>query len=156
MTDCHSKTRRRPKDRFRPDVTVLTPFKTPGRDKKRVTFWSDPMIFEWIPNRDITNKTSTSPTSSSQSSLRVQHSSPRSPSSSSSPPAQFSPREHLVSPNPEDHTAPKQQKIIQPQDIDKQPTPGLAALVQETSPLAPYKIQRSAKRRARQTLSNMC
>ena len=79
--------------------------------------------------------------------------SPRSPSSS--PPAQFSPREHLVSPTWEDHTAPKQHKIIQPQDIDKRPTPRLAALVQETSPLAPYKIQCSTKRRAWQTLSNM-
>ena len=88
---------------------------------------------------------------SSQSSHHVH--SPQSPSSS--PPAQFSPREHLVSPNPEDHTAPKQQTIIRPQDIDKQPTPRLAALIQETSPLAPYKIQRSAKRRARQMLSNM-
>ena len=79
--------------------------------------------------------------------------SPQSPSSS--PPAQFSPREHLVSPTREDHTAPKQHKIIRPQDVDKQLTPGLAALVQETSPLAPYKIQCSAKRRAWQMLSNM-
>ena len=70
-------------------------------------------------------------------------------------PAQFSPREHLVSPNPEDHTAPKQQTIIRPQDIEKQLTPRLTALTQETSPLTPYKIQCSAKRRARQMLSNM-
>ena len=94
----------------------------------------------------------------SEMSKPTQHSShhvhsPRSPSSS--PPAQFSPREHLVSPAQQDHTTPKQHKIIWPQDIDKQPTPGLAALVQETSPLAPYKIQCSAKRRARHTLSNM-
>ena len=77
-------------------------------------------------------------------------------SPSSSPPAQFSPREHLVSPTQEDHTTPKQHKIIRPQDVDKQLTHGLAALAQATSPLAPYKIQRSAKRKARQTLSNMC
>ena len=95
----------------------------------------------------------TTPTSSSQSSHCVRHFSPRSPSSS--PPAQLSPREHLVSPDTEDHTAPKHQTIIRPQDIDTQLTSGLAALVQETSPLAPYKIQHSTKRKARQMLSNM-
>ena len=123
------------------------------KQRKRVTFWSDPMIFKWIPNRDLANKTSNSTSkSSSHSSHRVQHFSPRSPSSS--PPAQLSTREKLVSPNAEDHTAPKHQ-IIRPQDVDTQMTSGLAALIQETSPLAPYKIQRSAKRKARQTLSNM-
>ena len=79
--------------------------------------------------------------------------SPHSPSSS--PPAQLSSREKLVSPNIEDHTAPKHQTIIRPQDVNTQLTPGLAALVQETSPLAPYKIQRSTIRRARQAFSNM-
>ena len=60
-----------------------------------------------------------------------------------------------MSPNAEDHTAPKYQTIILPQDVNTQLTSGLAALVQETSPLAPYKIQRSTKRRARQAFSNM-
>ena len=74
-------------------------------------------------------------TSSSHSSHCVQHFSPHSPSSS--PPAQLSSREKLVSPNAEDHIAPKHQTIIWPQDVNTQLTSGLAALVQETSPLAP-------------------
>ena len=82
-------------------------------------------------------------TSSSHSSHHVQHFSPHSPSSS--PPAQLSSREKLVSSNAEDHTAPKHQTIIRPQDVNTQLTSGLAALVQETLPLAPYKIQHSAK-----------
>ena len=90
----------------------------------------------------------------SHSSYRVQHFSPCSPSSS--PPAHLSSREKLVSPNAEDHIAPKHQTIIRPQDVNTQLTSGLAALVQETSPLAPYKIQCSTKRKARQTLTNMC
>ena len=60
-----------------------------------------------------------------------------------------------MSPSTEDHTVPKHQTIIRPQDVDTQLTSGLAALVQETSPLAPYKIQCSAKRKARQMLSNI-
>ena len=93
-------------------------------------------------------------TSSSHSSHCVQHFSPC--STSSSPPAQLSSREKLVSPNAEDHIAPKHQTIIWPQDVNTQLTSGLAALVQETSPLAPYKIQHSTKRKARQAFSNMC
>ena len=152
MTDRHSKTLWRPKDRFRPDVTALTPFKTPGWEpekKSNVLEWPNDL---WVDPKQAETKRpdTTSPTSSSHL-IRVH--SPQSPSSS--PPAQFSPREHLVSPKPEDHTTPKQQTIIRPQDIDTQLTPGLAALVQETSPLAPYKIQHSAKRRAWQMLSNM-
>ena len=116
--------------------------------KKRVTFkdWTTVVPFFNFPaEAGETSKPKSHP------SHRVH--SPRSPSSS--PPAQFSPREHLVSPAQEDHTAPKQHKIIRPQDVDSQLTPGLAALAQVTSPLAPYKIQRSTKRRARQMLSNM-
>ena len=77
--------------------------------------------------------------------------SPRSPSSS--PPAHLSPREHLVSPAEEDHTTPKH-TIIRPQDVDTQLTPGLAVFVQVTSPLAPYKLQCSAKRQAGPVFSN--
>ena len=119
------------------------------RTKKSVMFEDDPIIFELIKPTGRNPTSNIKPTSHSSHHVH----SPWSPPSS--PPAQFSPREHLVSPNPEDHTAPKQQTIIPPQDVDKQPTPGLAALAQETSPLAPYKIQHSAKRRAWQMLSNM-
>ena len=45
--------------------------------------------------------------------------------------------------------------FIIPQDIDRGLTPGLSALLQETSPLAPYKWERSAKARARQAFSTM-
>ena len=122
--------------------------------KKSVIFRDDPLIFKSILFRDYANKTSESNSkSTSHPSHRVQKFSPC--SLSSSPPAQLSPREELVSPNAEDHTAPKHQTIIQPQDVNTQLTSGLAALVQETSPLAPYKIQRSAKRRAKQAFSNM-
>ena len=134
-------------------MTILTPFKTPGQDRERVwhsrfRIWlylcSSTQPKKWI---QMSN-----PKCSSHSSHHVQHFSPRSPSSS--PPAQLSSREKLVSPNAEDHLAPKHQ-IIRPQDVNTQMTSGLAALIQETSPLAPYKIQCSAKRKARQTLSNM-
>ena len=155
MTDHHFKTLQRLKRRFHADVIMLTPFKTPGWEQEKSYVLE---MTQWSSNGSQTetaaNKMSTCPTSSSDSSSSHRVHLPRSPSSS--PPAQLSPREHLVSPNTEDHTAPKKQKIIRPQDIDKQPTSGLAALVQETSPLAPYKIQCSAKRRARQMLSNMC
>ena len=120
------------------------------RQKKSVTFQNYPLIFESIPNWDTANKMS-NPTS--HSSHCVQHFSPHSPSSS--PPAHLSSREKLVSPNAEDHIAPKHQTIIQPQDMNTQLTSGLAALVQETSPIAPYKIQCTTKRKARQILSNM-
>ena len=117
---------------------------------KSVMFEDDPIIFESIIPTGRNPMSNTK--SSSHSSHHVQHFSPHSPSSS--PPAQLSSREKLVSPNAEDHIAPKHE-IIQPQDIDTQMTSGLAAFIQETSPLPPYKIQCSAKRKARQTLSNM-
>ena len=111
---------------------------------KQVTFQDWTTVVPFFKYTAETGETS-KPKSTSHPSHHVH--SPHSPPSS--PPAQFSPREHLVSPNPEDHTAPKQQTIIWPQDVDTQLTPGLAALIQETSPLAPYKIQHSTKRRAR-------
>ena len=114
-----------------------------------MTFEDDPIIFESILNRG-TNETSDS---TSHSSHQIQHFLARSPTSS--PPAQLSSREKLVSPTTEDHTAQKHPAFIRPQDIDTQLTTGLAALVQETSPLAPYKIQCSAKKKARQAFSTM-
>ena len=132
-----------------------TSFQDPPKVQKKkpcisdnVDSFQDPRL---KPSKRVTFQDRTTSRPKSHSSHCVH--SPCSPSSS--PPAQLSPREHLVSPTREDHTAPKQQKIIRPQDVDKQLTTRLAALAQVTSPLAPYKIQRSAKRRARQTLSNM-
>ena len=123
------------------------------RQKKSVTFQIPNMVVPLFKYAAQENQTSNHKCSS-HSSHCVQHFSPCSPSSS--PPAQLSSRENLVSPNAEDHLAPKHQ-IIRPQDINTQMTSGLAALIQETSPLAPYKIQHSTKRKARQTLSsNMC
>ena len=119
------------------------------KQKKSVIFKDDPIIFESILNRG-TNETSNS---TSHSSHQIQHFSPHSPSPS--PATQLSSREKLVSPATEDHTAQKHPAFIWPQDIDTQLTTGLAVLIQETSPLAPYKIQRSAKRKARQAFSTM-
>ena len=131
-------------------MMIMHSFQDPRpTQKKSVTFQDDPVVFKSIKPQGTNNSTSNH---SSHSSHHVQHFSPHSPLSS--PPAQLSSREKLVSPNAEDHTAPKHQ-IIRPQDVNTQMTSGLAALVQETSPLAPYKIQCSAKRKARQTLSNM-
>ena len=42
-----------------------------------------------------------------------------------------------------------------PQDINNRLTPGLSALLQETSPLVPYKKERSAKAKAREAFSTM-
>ena len=128
----------------------VDPFQDPRlKPMKWVTFQDQTMVIPLFKYAAETEKMSNSTPSSSH---RIH--SPCSPSSS--PLAWFSPREHLVSPNAEDHTAPKHQTIIWPQDIDTQLTSGLAALIQETSPLAPYKIQCSAKRKARPTLSYMC
>ena len=45
--------------------------------------------------------------------------------------------------------------FIQPMDINRRLMTGLSALLQETSPLAPYKKARSAKAKAREAFSNM-
>ena len=45
--------------------------------------------------------------------------------------------------------------FIRPHDIDRGLTPGLSTQLQEMSPLAPYKFERSAKARARQAFSTM-
>ena len=85
--------------------------------------------------------------------------SPRSPSYS--PPASLPSRESSVEPCSEDSipTGRKRHQsepaFIRPQDIDKGLTPGLSALLQETSPLAPYKQDRSVKAKARQAFSTM-
>ena len=149
MMDHHFKTLQRPKEQSN-QCDDLDSFQDPRqKQKKSVTFQDDPLIFKSIKPQGTNNSTSNH---SSHSSHRVQHFSPHSPSSS--PPAQLSSREKLVSPNAEDHMAPKHQ-IIRPQDVNKQMTSGLAALIQETSPIAPYKIQPSAKRKARHTIRNM-
>ena len=120
------------------------------KPKKRVTFEDSTLVVPLLNYTPAVEKTSESTPSTSH---LEQHFSPHSPSSS--PPAQLSSREALVSPTAEDHTAQRHPAFIWPQDIDTQLTTGLAALVQETSPLAPYKIQRSAKRKARQAFSIM-
>ena len=82
--------------------------------------------------------------------------------SSYSPPSSLPSRESSVEPHLEDSspTGRKRQKsepaFIRPQDIDRGLTPGLSALLQGMSPLAPYKRERPAKARARQAFSTMC
>ena len=72
----------------------------------------------------------------------------------------FHPENHQWSPS-EDSTPTGRKRhqsepaFIRPQDIDRGLTPRLSALLQETSPLAPYKWERSAKARARQAFSTM-
>ena len=124
-----------------------------AKTKEERDIWGWPLIFLSILFSKGANKMSDSTSSTSHSSHHEQHFSPHSPSSS--PPTQLSSREKLVSPAAEDHTAQRHPTFIQPQDIDTQLTTGLAALVQETSPLAPYKIQWSAKRKARQAFSTI-
>ena len=122
------------------------------KPKKRVTFEDTSLL---IPNMEYTpavEEMSDSTSSTSHPSHQEQNISPHSPSSS--PPTQLSPREALVSPT-EDHTAQRQPAFIRPQDVNTQHTTGLAALVQETSLLTPYKKHRSAKRKARQAFSTM-
>ena len=67
---------------------------------------------------------------------------------------QWSPTQKTLSP-----TGRKRHKsepaFIRPQDIDRWLTPRFSALLQETSPLAPYKQEKSAKARARQAFSTM-
>ena len=85
--------------------------------------------------------------------------SPRSPSYS--PPASLPSRESSVEPHSEDSSPTGRKRhqsepaFIRPHDVDRGLTPGLSALLQETSPLAPYKLERSAKARARQAFSTM-
>ena len=85
--------------------------------------------------------------------------SPRSPLYS--PPASLPSRESSVEPHSEDSspTGSKRHQsetaFIRPHNIDRGLTPGLSALLQEMSPLAPYKLERSAKARARQAFSTM-
>ena len=72
--------------------------------------------------------------------------SPRSPSFS--PPASLPSRESSVEPSSEDslHTEGRKRHqsepaFIRPRDVDQGLTPGLSALLAETSPLAPYRLQ---------------
>ena len=84
------------------------------------------------------------------------HYSPRSPSCS--PPASFLSRESSMEPSSED-SSPKGRKrhqsepaFIRPHDIDRELTHGLSALLAETSPLAPYRIQWQAKVKAQEKI----
>ena len=101
---------------------------------------------------DLPQTPSTSPSSSPP-----KHYSPR--SLSCSPPASFPSREASVEPSSED-SSPKGRKrhqsepaFIRPCDIDRRPTHGLSALLAETSPLAPYRIQWQAKVKAQEKIS---
>ena len=86
-----------------------------------------------------------------------QHYSPRLPTCS--PPSSFPSRESSVEPDAEEATPQgrvrhkSEPAFIRPKDVDRRLTTGLSALLQETSPLAPYKKERSAK--AREAFSNM-
>ena len=82
--------------------------------------------------------------------------SPRSPSYS--PPASLPSRESSGEPSSED-PSPKGRKrhqsepaFIRPRDIDQGLTPGLSALLAETSPLAPYWWQQQAKAKAQEKI----
>ena len=83
--------------------------------------------------------------------------SPRSPSYS--PPASFPSRESSVEPSSED-SSPKGRKrhqsepaFIRPHDIDQGLTPSLSALLAETSPLAPYRLQQQAKAKVQEKIT---
>ena len=75
------------------------------------------------------------------------------------PPASFPSRESSVEPSSED-SSPKGRKrhqsepaFIRPCDVDRGLTHGLSALLAETSPLAPYRIQWQAKVKAQEKIS---
>ena len=83
--------------------------------------------------------------------------SPRLPSCSC--PASFPSRESSMEPSSED-SSPEGRKryqsepaFIRPHDIDRGLTHGLSALLVETSPLAPYRIQQQAKVKAQEKIS---
>ena len=78
---------------------------------------------------------------------------------SCSPPASFPSRESSIEPSSED-SSPKGRKrhqsepaFIRPHHINKGLTYGLSALLVETSPLAPYRIQWQAKVKAQEKIS---
>ena len=111
------------------------------RPKKRVTF-SDTIKFE----ADRASSCDVAARATTFDHPDIHHTSSPSPS-----PLQFS---SAVDPTVEDSTQPHP-TFIRPQDADKTPTPGLAALLDQTSPLAPYKKERSAKSKAIQAFSTM-
>ena len=85
------------------------------------------------------------------------HHTPRSPSYS--PPASFPSRESSVKPSSED-SSPEGRKrhqsepaFIWPRDIDPGLTCGLSALLAETSPLTPYRLQWQAKAKAQEKIT---
>ena len=73
--------------------------------------------------------------------------------------ASFPSRESSVEPSSEDSSSKGRKRhqsepaFIRPCDIDRGLTHGLSALLAETSPLAPYRIQRQAKVKAQEKIS---
>ena len=100
-------------------------------------------------------KTRQTPTTSPAMSPPRRHS-PRSPSFS--PPASLPSRESSVEPSSEDSSPEGRQRhqsepaFIRPRDIDQGLTLSLSALLAETSPLAPYRLQRQAKAKAQRKI----
>ena len=125
------------------------------KQKKSVMFKDDPLVFPSVLFREGANKTSDPTSSTSHSSHQIQHFSPHSPSSSP-PGTALIQRETSESLCRGPHSTKASSFHPTSRHVDTQLTTGLAALVQETSPLAPYKIQHSAKRKARQAFSIMC
>ena len=104
---------------------------------------------------DEPNTHQTPPTSPPSSPPRCH--SPRSPSCS--PPASFPSRESSMEPSSED-SSPEGKKrhqsepaFIQPHDVDQGLSHELSALLAETSPLAPYRIQWQVKVKAQEKIS---
>ena len=141
------------KDR-KPKVDSFQDPKKVGKKVKTVSFQTDTadvmaraMIF------DQQNNNHSSHTSSQQ------HYSPRSPLCS--PPSSVPSRESSVEPDTEEATPEGRVRhkselaFVRPKDVNRRLTTGLSALLQETSPLAPYKRERSAKAKAREAFSNM-
>lgn len=125
-------------------------FQDPSRPKSRktVTFKSgttasrsrshdDPIVYPHLPVRHP----STSPLTSTSPSTSLHQTS----------------RESLVEHYPKDSTSRRRQiSFIRPRDVDTRQTPGLSTLLQEISPLAPYKRERSAKTKAQKAFTHRC
>ena len=97
------------------------------------------------------------PSCSPPASSPPRHHSPRSPSYS--PPASFPSWESSIEPSSED-SSPEGRKrhqsepaFIQPRDVNQGLTHGLSALLAETSPLAPYRLQWQAKAKAQEKIT---
>ena len=127
----------------KPKVDSFQDPKKDGKKVKTMSFQTD--TADVMARAMIFDKQSDHPSHPSS----CQHYSPRSPSYS--PPSSVPSRESSVEPNTEEATPEgrirhkSEPAFIRPKDIDRRLTTGLSALLQETSPLAPYKKERSAK-----------